>query len=954
MTSYLLTSIKHMVAYPSRIHCILHSEGGSDTTRTRLLHLVCLSSNLGFLLNPYTRVSRAQTEQATSTPCCGQENQIAPRQLHFPYYSLKDGFRSSVLFVSGSPDPFDFVMAVRSRSGQTVLAPTLTIQPQEKLPVDLATLLAEEGADVTGDFSEGSVTVYYSGKIMPLAGQLTMSNPARKMIFESEMVDNSPGLRLLPTVLNGVWWGLGSGREASIIVTNTSGEAVSAEVLLDFLGERHAAAPLAMRPFETKVLSVAELLGDLKTSPAQAPEGGITIVPRGPKPSLIAQGKITDSVTGFSTTLNFPLPDQQQASALHASGVPIGTPSQGSPFAGLGTFVPHVVVRNLLGTPQIATITIEYPQPEARWDSTEGPALREEPKKEVSAGETSELPPGEPAPIPEADSITDRLVLPPLVLGPYGTKDFSLDAAMGQLPAPLPFCSIRIEYSGAPGTAIAEVSSIELKGDLVIDSRVNNEADWLGMSGAHPWHLDDETDSILFLTNMTDQVGGVGFQVQAGGVHYHLTRLRLAGHETRAIDLRKLRDAQKPDLMGNMIPAAATDGSVLWIRFDGPVTGRLVVLKRHQGMASNYTCSGGCICQPTFDHLEVVPLTWAGVPGDSTLFIGRLWKRDCYNNTFYCDLSGGPWSSQNPSVASVTPGGGWVTAQSGGGTAIKLGPITTYAYTPVFRYPSWYCQACAIPPQTAGTAYVVAMSGPQTVWWFNGQTPSGYETTITLTALPSGASSYSWSLLTGTDKAFLSGQSGNTIHLTGNDHSTSLNDVTVRVSVTTPGGTKSATRTATVRGPKRLVPAAPPFLDTQDSDHGFLTYVSYTIQDNLSTPLPSIVRLNENWTTSVSWNPPYSPQNSNWSRPNPGGFTTETPMPSQFADHISGPLLGTNPPPSPTPTYHNPPSGPLVFYWGQEWRIGSLSAGAGARVQTNTLQVYTDHGRHTGITSPAP
>jgi hypothetical protein len=40
--------------------------------------------------------------------------------------------------------------------------------------------------------------------------------------------------------------------------------------------------------------------------------------------------------------------------------------------------------------------------------------------------------------------------------------------------------------------------------------------------------------------------------------------------ETRVIDLRKLRDAQKPDFRENTIPPDATDGSVHWIRFDGP------------------------------------------------------------------------------------------------------------------------------------------------------------------------------------------------------------------------------------------------------------------------------------------------------------------------------------------------------------------------------------------------
>jgi hypothetical protein len=67
-----------------------------------------------------------------------------------------------------------------------------------------------------------------------------------------------------------------------------------------------------------------------------------------------------------------------------------------------------------------------------------------------------------------------------------------------------------------------------------------NEGDGWAGSGGHPWHLDEETESILFLTNMGDKECAMGFQVQAGGVHYYLTDLRLAPHEIRgsSADLR--------------------------------------------------------------------------------------------------------------------------------------------------------------------------------------------------------------------------------------------------------------------------------------------------------------------------------------------------------------------------------------------------------------------------------
>jgi hypothetical protein len=134
------------------------------------------------------------------------------------------------------------------------------------------------------------------------------------------------------------------------MVSNTSGLAVTADVFLDFHGSRHPSAPLSFGPHETKVLSIAQLLAELNASPTAAPQGGITILQRGGVPKLIAQGKVLDPVTGFSTTLRFPSPKSQPTSTLHASGLPIGTPSEDSPFAGMGDFVPHLAVRNLLAT----------------------------------------------------------------------------------------------------------------------------------------------------------------------------------------------------------------------------------------------------------------------------------------------------------------------------------------------------------------------------------------------------------------------------------------------------------------------------------------------------------------------------------------------------------------------------------------------------------------------------
>ncbi|MGH9358136.1 MAG: hypothetical protein ACRD1O_03045, partial [Terriglobia bacterium] len=200
-----------------------------------------------------------------------------------------------------------------------------SIQPGQKLSLPVRGLLKKQGEDADGPFGEGSIAIKYKGGMMAVVGQMSIQNSALSLIHESEMTENDPGMSDVPQALNGLWWGLGGGREAFVYVSNTAARPVIADVFLDFLGARHASQPLIFRGHETKVLSIAALLNSLNLSPSQVPEGGITIIGRG-GPALIAEGAVMDPATGFSTTLHFLPPQMQLASTL----VPASHPEAGA------------------------------------------------------------------------------------------------------------------------------------------------------------------------------------------------------------------------------------------------------------------------------------------------------------------------------------------------------------------------------------------------------------------------------------------------------------------------------------------------------------------------------------------------------------------------------------------------------------------------------------------------
>lgn len=66
-----------------------------------------------------------------------------------------------------------------------------------------------------------------------------------------------------------------------------------------------------------------------------------------------------------------------------------------------------------------------------------------------------------------------------------------------------------------------------------------------------------------------------------------------------------------------------------------------------------------------------------------------------------------------------------------GGTTVLTGAHTDCVD---YEFDGWNCY-CNIPDSRSNEATVntVAINGERTVWWFNGQSPSGYATSVTLT-----------------------------------------------------------------------------------------------------------------------------------------------------------------------------------------------------------------------------
>jgi hypothetical protein len=218
------------------------------------------------------------------------------------------------------------------------------------------------------------------------------------------------------------------------------------------------------------------------------------------------------------------------------------------------------------------------------------------------------------------------------------------------------------------------------------------------------------------------------------------------------------------------------------------------------------------------------------------------------------------------------------------------------------------------------------ISGPTTVWWFNGPSPANFPTQITLSS--DAGSATAWTVSQGATKVSLSTASGSqtVVSGTGSVFSTVSGDISITA---TSQGVSSDLYAITSLKPAELFKITPTIVC--DGTFGYATDVPYTIYDTRGVIIEGVIPVSENWTASVV----FDYVGSGWSRgPVQGGLTDVNGL---FHDHITGQAAGYAPPAGCTGT------AVAVMHWGQEWRVGSTTSGAGASVQTDTLRKYTQH-----------
>jgi hypothetical protein len=824
----------------------------------------------------------------------------ADQEQFISYWTTETGWRTELQLRNNAvAQDLTVTPALRLPNGAETTLAAVTIKPQEVKSIDLDAAIPASAPQLIGTY--GSVVLRYrSSHFSGLYAVAMIHGVGHSIAFHIDGMGEPSEFQAASR--EGIWWlPSGSARDYLILVNQGQDSLPLTLSLYDASGKESAQnltlAPAAMTRLSVRQLvTSAGLTGSYGGIEASAPNHG---------GALNSLHVLFDENSGFSAILKMfehdpsaKLAERDYAKTgvwtLRAPMLALSNPDPALAFPSGTKLQPEVFVHNAMGKAVDAALRFN-------WRSA---------------------------------AATGKAAGPKLHLRPYETRFVDVAALQDGtvLPKDANWTSITLTSNANPDELMAVAASYDQTLKYGAQTPFSDQLSHLWKGGA--WEFDAYHSSIITAGNGGTEPTRAAFTIfyNQGSDKYQLEQT-LQPDEQMWIDIGKLISQAIPDKNGKTLPADLTSGSYEFRDLGNSGIGSLfegkVIYDKTYGHVTYgcATCCGYNAAQLWNDPMVLLyegPAIENGVYGWGVC--DQQW--DDTSSSFY-----GNWGSGNTSFITVDTYGNETGVGVGATTDNTFGSIEGTAHYPI-------CPVKNFTPSGGGNV-VPKITGPNTVWFFANLTVSGYATSIQLTS--SAGSSTTWNITAGANKITVSSYTGASITVlsSGTAFSSATGDVTITA---TANGQTSSPFSITTRTPNVLVPGA--IQISCDSNGGYLTSVSYTIQDQLLASLPSAVPLNENWTTSTV--PDYT--GTNWTFSSPGFVTTNAQTPANFSDYISPDE--TQHPPIPAFTCNG--NDTAVEHIGQEWRIGTIATGVGRRVQTDTLQKRIGWADHESIVSPAP
>jgi hypothetical protein len=241
----------------------------------------------------------------------------------------------------------------------------------------------------------------------------------------------------------------------------------------------------------------------------------------------------------------------------------------------------------------------------------------------------------------------------------------------------------------------------------VVETPLRNPTN-VPQAGNNPWSLQGDYSSVLYVKNTETKPSSFVADIFYRGGYYMIGMETLEPGATTAIDIRKLRNEQIPDVNGHKLPVKTTAGQINWRTRSGEpkLIGRVNTMSVSKGLANNMSCGICCSC-PTDVSVFLQPSSWIGSVGSTFSF--TPWETDntnCGSQTYTIFAADLAWSSSNPGVASVDQSAA-VSCRAAGSTLVSGdGFFTNQVINPDIDPGTngcWFCNSSLTEQNPGGT-----------------------------------------------------------------------------------------------------------------------------------------------------------------------------------------------------------------------------------------------------------
>lgn len=518
----------------------------------------------------------------------GKANPAAgPHVLSMPYYSTKGDWESILTLNNATHGPLTASLTIYSLDGTALPLSDVILQPDLHAALRISDLLGQ--VERRGRFQEGSIDVRFNGSPMDLGAQLTVSDAKHGLSFDME-----PPMAFKSSTLEGLWWSLDGKTSGQVMLSNTASRNLDLQVNVEWQGNLIPAQPISLSAHETVILKIEELLKDVHVNATGIERGGLSITHNGAPGGLIAHGVVQNKEAHFASNLSFIDPAAQKSSVLNGTGLMLAHPASNVVFPGASFFVPRLALRNASASSQTASVTVQYT---------------------IAGGAHSQD-------------------LPIINLAPHEVRMVDLSTLLNSVSdASLDDAGVRIESSGPAGSLIAQLTSIDQKTSMSVDVPLLSVSPSFIGTGAHPFHLDGDSQAVVHLKNLAAEPTTAIVQVLYEGGEFSPELIPLAPGQSVSVDIRQLRDSRARDVHGHQLPLDLTTGEVQWFQHGKKsLIGRLVASSASLGVSASFACGGVC-CPPSFSSSTVDPGSLVSSPAES--FSVTVWETDETCGQFY-------------------------------------------------------------------------------------------------------------------------------------------------------------------------------------------------------------------------------------------------------------------------------------------------------------------------------